>query len=116
MQLLLTAVKRSLRIERTQIAVDATSEAHVGQAIGILRGRYQSLLRSQLLVECTARRKRVVDFAEGSMDRFFVLCHSRIASDFGHFQIGNVGTPGKNRHADLWRNCPSLRVLLEQAR
>jgi hypothetical protein len=68
LQLLLAAVKRALRIERTQIAIDAPSETHIGKPIGILPGCHQSLLRRQLLVECEGMSTLCFDSAEQFLD------------------------------------------------
>jgi hypothetical protein len=116
LQLLLGAIEGALRIQRAQIAVNAATETHVCQLVCLRRGVHQRLLRLQLLIQRTASHERISHLAEGGLNRLLVLRNRRIARQPGRLEVGNVGTTGEDRDADLGREGPGPRIALEQAR
>ncbi len=114
MQLLLGVVKRTLSIKLAEVIVDAAANAHLCQAVRILRGAYQCLLRRQLLVEAATSCERVGHFAERNLDRFFVLRHRGVTRHLGCLKVGLVGASCEERNTDLRCKRPRKRVVLEQ--
>src|ERR1700745_1742774 len=72
-QPLLSGVERTLSVEGSQVVVDARSEEHLREPVGVGVARHQGLLRAALVDVGAAGAEGVRDLAEGRLDSELVL-------------------------------------------
>src|SRR5690606_241557 len=82
-QRLLRGVQVALRDERREVALDAGAVAHLREAVGVLRGAQQRLLRTELLVERAARDERIRHLAERFLNGALVARDLGALAHFG---------------------------------
>ena len=70
---LLSAEQVSLRVQDIQEAVNALFITNVGEAVGFLQGKYQGVLRFNLLADSVAHSQGVAHLAESLLDGAFVF-------------------------------------------
>src|SRR5580765_4165792 len=113
-QPLLSAVERALGVEGSQVVVDARSEAHLREPVGIGVGRNQRLLRAALVDVSAAGAEGVRDLAEGGLDSELVLRDGDILLDVRQVEVRAVLTSREDRESDRWGEAPRTRARAEE--
>ena len=87
--------QRALRVQHVEVARRAVLVAQVGQAEARFLGLRLRTLRAQLFAQRGAAGQRVGDFAEGRLDRAFVLRHGDVAVRLATSRLAWLAPPSK---------------------